>query len=100
MGIFWSSSFGQNIPRVYSPRLRLENDVPAKKNKIFLQWGLGDSTKGLCFKVRVGLSGKGGERSRARQTLCPRAGIVDPDSEPAPGQDRGCQFRLIGVFKF
>lgn len=33
-GTFWSPSFGQHIPRVYSPRQCAGNYFPAKKNEM------------------------------------------------------------------
>lgn len=61
-----------------------ENNFPdkKKKKKRFLQSGLGNFTQDLCFKVFVGLPGKGREWTRSRQIPCHRAGTLLGGSRP------------------
>lgn len=117
-----SALLGRLLPRLWasSGRLRSARIFPGfvahgcareiifqlrekKKKKRFLQPGLGNFTQDLRFKVRVGLPGRGRERSRARQIPCPRAGIPRggvPTRPALPEQDGGCHLGLLQLPNF
>lgn len=91
VGIFWSSSFDQRIPRVYSPRLCPGNHFPAKKKIFFCSRDLAISRGIFASKSSRDCLEKGeseAELSKSRVTgLAPYLEGSDPKTRSRTGRE-------------
>lgn len=100
VGIFWSSSFDQRIPRVYSykndPRLCSENHFPAKEKKYFCSRDLAISRRIFASKSSWDCLENGeseAELSKSRVTgLAPCLEGPDPKTEHRAAIPCSCSF--------